>query len=447
MFAVRLTAEWLAWTAALSVPLHGRLAGRLAEVVAGVLFASGRRTASSWWRAIRVGTDFRSYYYFLDSVGRKAEPVAAVLLRIVLERVDAGDRLVFALDDTPTKRYGPKVQGAGIHHNPTPGPAGARFLYGHNWVVLGRIARHARFGVIGLPLLGRLYVRRKDVPALPAAAGVSFRSKLALAVEAIRWLRRHLPRRASPVWLAVDGFYAKREVLKAAGGDGVVIVSRLRKDAALFDLPPVLKPGQRRGRGRPPIYGKNRLSLAKRAGQRRGWSTTEARATTGEVVTKRTKSFLATWRPAGGLILVVLVEEVDGSWRALFCTDPEASIEAIVQTALDRWGIEQNFHDLKEVEGIAQVQLRRYHGNVGALNLNLGVHTLTEVWAWGRPARSLSDRTDRPWDDASRRPSHADRRQAMQRAMLEEEYRAIGVPWPWSEKIRHLLDGVVRLAS
>src|SRR3954470_14473702 len=103
-----LTAEWAAWVAALAAPLHGRLAWRLAEVVVGVLMASGRRTAASWWRAAGVGEDFRSYYYFLDSLGRKASEVAAVLLRIVTERVEAGDRLVFALDDTPTRRYGPE---------------------------------------------------------------------------------------------------------------------------------------------------------------------------------------------------------------------------------------------------------------------------------------------------------------------------------------------------
>ncbi len=56
---------------------------------------------------------------------------------------------------------------------------------------------------------------------------------------------------------------------------GVAIVGRLRKDAALRDLPPKLKRGQRRGRGRPRKYGKNKISLAKRAGQRRGWQTVE----------------------------------------------------------------------------------------------------------------------------------------------------------------------------
>jgi len=112
-------------------------------------------------------------------------------------------------------------------------------------------------------------------------------------------------------------------------------------------------------------------------------------------VTKRFKTFLATWHPAGGVVRVVILKEDDGSWRPFLCTDVEASVEAIVQTVHDRWAIEQNYHDLKEVERIEQVQLRRAWANVGAFNLNLWVHTLIEVWAWGRPEASLSDR-ERP---------------------------------------------------
>jgi hypothetical protein len=447
VFAVRLTAEWAAWVAALAAPLHRRLAGRLAHVVAGILTASGRRTAASWWRAAGVGDRFRCYYYFLGSVGRKAVDVAAALLRITLERIAPGDRLVFAIDDTPTKRYGPKVQGAGIHHNPTPGPAGSKFLYGHSWVVLSRVVRHPDSGVIGLPLLGHLYVRKADVPKLPPSAGITFRTKLQQAADLVSWLRSQLPADAPSSWVVVDGGYTKREFLKPAMRAGFVVVARLRRDAALYDLPPVPPPGQKRGRGRPPIYGKNRLSLAKRAGQRRGWQAVEARTTKGEAVTKRYTTFLATWRPAGGMVRVVILEEDDGSWRAYLCTDPEASVESVVQATLDRWAIEQNFHDLKEVDGIGQVQLRRVWSNVGALGLSLWVHTLIEVWAWGRPADALCDRSDRPWDDAGRRPSHADRRRALQRAMFAAEYQRLDVPRRWSEKIRHLLDGVVRLVA
>ena len=447
MCALRLTAEWMAWVTALAAPLQARLAWRLADVILGILLASGRRTAASWFRAAGIGAHFRSYYYFLDAVGRKVQNLAAVLMGIVADRIATGERLVFALDDTPTKRYGPKVQGAGIHHNPTPGPAGAKFLYGHSWVVLSRIVRHTAFGVIGLPLLGLLYVRKKDVPSLPAAAQVAFQTKLAIGAAMVAWLQTHLPPQTERPWLVVDGGYTKREFLKPVVRAGFVVVARLRKDAALYDLPPVIPPGQKRPRGRPPIYGKHHISLAKRAGQKRGWQSITMSTLTGAVVTKAVKTFLATWRPVGGVVRVVITKEEDGTWRAVLCTDPNASTKTIAQIALERGAIEQSFHDAKEVERIEQVQLRRYWSNVGALNLNLWVQTLIEVWGWNRAAEVLSDRSDRPWDDGDRRPSHADRHKAVQRALLEQEYQQIHVPAPWSEKIRHLLENVLRLVA
>ncbi len=165
------------------------------------------------------------------------------------------------------------------------------------------------------------------------------------------------------------------------------------------------------------------------------------------MITKTVKTFLATWHPAGGLVRVVIIKETDGSWRAYLCTDSEASVAEIVQTILDRWSIEQNFHDLKEVEGIEQVQLRRVWSNVGALNLSLWVHTLIELWGWNRPMAELSDRSDSPWDDAERRPSHADRRKALQREMLEEEFQRSWGEGPLPPKIRDLRDRLVKLVA
>ena len=52
------------------------------------------------------------------------------------------------------------------------------------------------------------------------------------------------------------------------------------------------------------------------------------------------------------MIRVVILKEDDGSWRAFLCTEAGADVEEIVQAVLDRWAIEQDFHDLKEVERI-----------------------------------------------------------------------------------------------
>lgn len=81
------------------------------------------------------------------------------------------------------------------------------------------------------------------------------------------------------------------------------------------------------------------------------------------------------------------------------------------------------------------------------MNLNLWVHTLVELWAWDRSAEEVRARSDRPWDDAERRPSHADRRKALQREMIKEEFRQCWGRRPLPEKIRRMLDYVVRLVA
>ena len=100
----QLPAEMVAWIAALSEPLHGRLAWRLLPLLRGVLFAQGRRTVASWLRAAGLGKDFRQYYYFLGSLGPRAGWVAAVLLRCAVRVLLPGERLLFGLDVTPTPR-------------------------------------------------------------------------------------------------------------------------------------------------------------------------------------------------------------------------------------------------------------------------------------------------------------------------------------------------------
>ena len=122
----------------------------------GLLFARGRRTVTSWLRGCAAGDDFQRYHYLLGCVGRKTPALAAAWLPILPKRFpgDGPDTpLVFAIDDCPTKRYGPHVEGEGKHHNPTPRPAGSKFLYGHVGVCLARQVRHPLWGTIALPLL------------------------------------------------------------------------------------------------------------------------------------------------------------------------------------------------------------------------------------------------------------------------------------------------------
>ena len=103
-----------------------QLAGRRAacsQSLAGMLFAGGRRTVTTWLRAAGVSADFQNYYYFHTCARLKSESIATQLVALLLRTLHLPEQMLLVIDNSPTKRYGPKVEGADVHHNPTPGPA------------------------------------------------------------------------------------------------------------------------------------------------------------------------------------------------------------------------------------------------------------------------------------------------------------------------------------
>jgi hypothetical protein len=410
----------------------------------GAVLARGRRTVTSWIRAAGLSNEYRQCYTTVSAAGKRADLMAAHLTHEVVKPLVAGaERLTFALDDTPTERYGRKVQGAGVHHNPTPGPAGGPFVYGHVWVVLGLLARHAAWGVNALPLLARLYAREKDLPAIPTKYRPQFRTKLELAVELVQWAVSWLGHLSKPVWVVADGAYAKAPFLKPMRALAVTVVSRLRKDSALWTVPGPRVP-HRRGPSR--VYGEHRIDLAKRAGQRRGW-VTGTFDLYGKPTAKKYKTFVATWRPAGGAIRVVLVDEPKG-WVAFFCTDTTATVADILTSVAGRFSLEITFRDLKEVVGAGQQQVRFVRASVGAFHICLWTFTMTEAWAWKRSEKELAGhRSTSPWDDESRRPSHADKRRAWRRELMGNEIRAVLRAGATEQELQAAAERMLNLAA
>jgi hypothetical protein len=432
------------WSPILASALDPRSAPRLARLFLGAILARGRRTVTSWIRAAGLGDEFRPCYTTVSAAGKRSDRIAARLAHEVVKPLVAdAPRLVLALDDTPTPRYGSLVQGAGVHHNPAPGPAGSPFVYGHVWVVLGLLARHPAWGVIALPLLARLYVRRKDLVGIDKPHRPVFSTKLEMAVGLVRWAKVWLGFLGKPLWVVADGAYAKAPFLKAARGLAVTVVSRLRKDAALRAVPGP-RPPHRRGPNR--TYGEGRISLAKRAGQTRGWASGTFELY-GKKVAKRYKTFVATWRPAGGAIRVVLVDEPKG-WVAFFCTDPEATVADILGLVAERFSLETCFRDCKEIVGAGQQQVRHVWASVGSFHLCLWAFTMTEAWAWGRDEGDLvAHRKDSPWDDKPRRPSHADKRRAWRRELVGEEIRTALRPGVTEREIQAVAERLLDLAA
>lgn len=432
--------------AAMSRLLDARIGFRLPIVVAGALLAEGRRTAASWFRRAGVNDDWNRFYLLLQSVGKDAASLMLPVLMFILKKFDPGEGgyWTLAIDDSPTKRFGPKVEAANIHHNPTPGPGDGDWLYGHNWVCLAMVLSHPIFGVIALPLLSRLYVRQVDIKALQTRYDWEFLTKHQLALELCRQVIRHLRALGSKASMVVvfDGAYAAKSLVRPLLAENVTVVTRLRRDAKLFDLP-INKPGQR---GRPRKYGKNRISLINRAKNQRGWKTISY-ACRGVMVEGCYKTFLATSHVTGCAIRVVLLQHASGNWAAYMSTDTSMDVATILKIVSDRWAIEEHFHDVKEVWGAGQQQVRNVWSSIGCWHLCGWLYALVELECWDEPMESLVDRSDRPWDNPGRRPSHGDRRRRIAQKMLRESFLGDLQTGADATKIRQRFEQLIAIAA
>ena len=105
------------------------------------------------------------------------------------------------------------------------------------------------------------------------------------------------------------------------------------------------------------------------------------------------------------------------------------------------------FKDLKEVWGWGKQEVRLLERNEAATAMNMLLYSMTELATWDRPKEELVDRSYRPWDDAERRPSHADRRNFLRRAILLHE---LNTAMDWNfipSKIIALLKRAMQLAA
>ena len=146
-------------------------------------------------------------------------------------------------------------------------------------------------------------------------------------------------------------------------------------------------PGQKKGRGRPPKYGKDRIDLARLRCADPGLAD-RAFLLYGRLVVKKYKTFLATYKPVGGVIRVVLARarllggvllDRPGSERGI---DPRDGGRPL--------GVGAGLPRRQGGSWSGTEQLRHVWANVGAWNLIGWWHTLVELWAWDRPQSRLA---------------------------------------------------------
>ena len=94
----------------------------------------------------------------------------------------------------------------------------------------------------------------------------------------------------------------------------------------------------------------------------------------------------------GGVIRVVILRFENDGWAPYFCTDPTVEVKDSLETVAARWAIEEPpdasmGHDVKEIWGDGQQQVRNVWSSIECWNLNGRLYTLSNCH-YGTPARA-----------------------------------------------------------
>jgi DDE superfamily endonuclease len=184
------------------------------RTVCGMLTGAG---LSRIWPHDRAHSFFSRARWDPGDLGLAAARLAVAVL------VPAGQPVTVAIDDTLFRRRGKKIWAASwFHDGSAPGPA--KTGYGNNWVVAAIVVTLPFLArPVALPVLAKLVVK-----------GTTSASRLWLSRQMAGLLADALPGR--DIHVVADAAYAGKELRKLPGQ--VTWTTRLRKDAALWELPP-----------------------------------------------------------------------------------------------------------------------------------------------------------------------------------------------------------------
>ena len=415
------------------------------KLLFGALMRPG--TISSWSRGHAEGLVKRMYEQ-LTRIGLKDESLQNAYALWLIESLELYKvaEIKLIVDDTPIKRYGKKVQGAGLHHNPTDKANANSCCYGHSLVMISIVIEHSRWKSISTPLRWRFYVRKEDLKSISAKVRPSFQTKLEIAAELFFGVKKAFEKAGidPTITLLHDRGYVSTELWnklcgkkddEAPSDEGKEfsdvkfrVVTRFKKNSVFYELPEEVSTETKR-RGRPRLYGEARrvrdivadpsIPLQQAVFNLYGSEKKTCVEYKSQVLTSRIAK--------GSPILVVVSRLVDkkkgkvGEWGIFVSSDTSTLAEEVIKRYALRFGIEELFKDLKQDCGLGLQQTRRYERSQSSASIVIAGYSLVEVWSFDQDENELKSLRN-VWDDMERRPSHRDKLCAMRKKQLWELY-------------------------
>jgi hypothetical protein len=356
-------------------------------------------------------------------------------LTILLVRTFAPQGIIeLDLDDTLFHRWGRKICGAGWWRDPVRS-SGKQTVYAWGLqVVVLTLRVYPPWGgePLGLPILMRLH--RKGGASL-----------LELAQAMLPSLAEWLPDRTFR--LHADGFYAP--LAGPLGRQDPVrfhLVSRMRRDAVLYQ--PLPKTRRPKKRGRPRTKGPRLLPPEQMARRVRSWrlvTTTERGQVKKRLVYTREVLWYHVLKTP---VLLVISRDPEGQERDdfFFTTDLSLTAEQVIGGFAGRWSIEDTFKNTKQFVGGQEPQTWKGPGPERAAMLSLWLGSL--VWLWFLQQPPEAHKVAGPaWYPGKTRPSFQDAWAALRRHLWRQRIKAMfGESLGHTQNLAVLIDALSRAA-
>jgi hypothetical protein len=382
----------------------------------GFLAQTGRRTVCGMLTGAGLSRAWRHdrAHRFFSRAQWSSQDLGLVLAKLIVALlVPESEPVLVAVDDTLFKRTGRKVHAIGwFHDGSAKGPR--QVGLGNNWVIAAIVVTLPfRSRPVALPVLARLV--HKDIKPAPA-------SRLVLARQMTAALAAALPGR--DIRVVADAAYAGKELRRLPAA--VTWTTRLRKDAALYELAPP-RTGKR---GRPRAKGERLPHLAALAGGACFAPVTVRRY--GKTATVQAAAVTCLWHGVFGArpVQVVLIRDraQAGYDLALATTDLAASAAAVIERYAARWTIEVAIEDAKQIFGAGQARNRLAAAVHRTLPFTLACQSLAVLWyatAGHHPGDVAEHRARAPWYRTKAEPSTADMIAKLRRVLIAAKYRPV----------------------
>jgi hypothetical protein len=325
-------------------------------LLVGALLAPGSRTVAAALRVLGLHEDrpFQNYHRVLNRARWSSRALSPILLGLLLRAfVAAGAPVVVGLDETIERRRGAKIAAKGIYRDPVRSSK-EHFVKtsGLRWVSLQLLA--------AVPWAQRVWALPFFTVLAPSERyqqerGQRHKTLSDWGRQMLLQLRRWLPDR--DLIAVADSTYAALDLLAACAGlpQPVVVITRLRLDAALYDPVPPRAPGTV---GRPRKKGARQPTLAQRLeNPATVWQLCTVRWYGGRPYAVELATGTAVWYHSGlppVALRWVLVRDPAGGFdpQALLCTDPMRDAPQIVEWFVLRWQLEVTFHEARTHLGV-----------------------------------------------------------------------------------------------